>query len=284
MYAVTGITGQVGGAAARALLEAGQPVRAVLRDPAKVGAWRDMGCEVALADLSDRAALADALRGVRGVFLLIPPLFDPTPGFGEIRALVTELRAAIEAAAPGRVVCLSTIGAQATEPNLLNQLGLVERMLETLPVPTTFLRAAWFMENASWDVADARAGRIRSFLQPLDRTVPMVATTDIGRLAADLLRQGGQGPRVVELEGPAPVSPNDVAAAFARALGHPVQAESVPRGEWEALFRAGGMRYPEPRARMLDGFNEGWIRFEGTPRRGTTTIDAVVAGLVASAR
>jgi NAD(P)H dehydrogenase (quinone) len=284
MYAVTGITGQVGGAAARALLEAHQPVRAVLRDPAKAGAWRDMGCEVALADLSDRAALADALRGVRGVFLLIPPLFDPTPGFGEIRALVTELRAAIEAAAPGRVVCLSTIGAQATEPNLLNQLGLVERMLETLPVPTTFLRAAWFMENASWDVADARAGRIRSFLQPLDRTVPMVATTDIGRLAADLLRQGGQGPRVVELEGPAPVSPNDVAAAFARALGHPVQAESVPRGEWEALFRAGGMRYPEPRARMLDGFNEGWIRFEGTPRRGTTTIDAVVAGLVASAR
>ncbi|RUX44948.1 NmrA family transcriptional regulator, partial [Mesorhizobium sp. M7A.F.Ca.US.014.04.1.1] len=39
MYAITGITGKVGGALAKALIEAGEPVRAVLRDPAKADVW-----------------------------------------------------------------------------------------------------------------------------------------------------------------------------------------------------------------------------------------------------
>jgi NAD(P)H dehydrogenase (quinone) len=44
-------------------------------------------------------------------------------------------------------------------------------------MPIVFLRPAWFMENSSWDVAPARAqGIIPSFLQPLDKPVPMVAT------------------------------------------------------------------------------------------------------------
>ncbi|GAA2836795.1 hypothetical protein GCM10020220_027050 [Nonomuraea rubra] len=43
MYAITGVTGHVGGAAARALLAKGEPVRAVVRDPAKGGPWSEAG-------------------------------------------------------------------------------------------------------------------------------------------------------------------------------------------------------------------------------------------------
>lgn len=71
------------------------------------------------------------------------------------------------------------------------------------------------------------------------------------------------GLRVVELEGPRPVTPNDIAATLAEILGHPVTAQSVPHDTWEALFLAQGMKHPLPRVRMLDGFNEGWISFEG---------------------
>jgi hypothetical protein len=39
--------------------------------------------------------------------------------------------------------------------------------------------------------------------------------------------------------------------------------EAVPRESWEDLFRSQGMKNPIPRIRMLDGFNEGWIDFEG---------------------
>ncbi len=118
------------------------------------------------------------------------------------------MSSALTAAKPRKIVCLSTIGAQATQPNLLNQLGLVEQALGALQVPVCFLRAAWFMENAAWDVAPARDGVVPRFLQPLDKPVPMVATADIGRLAATLLREDWQGGRVVELEGPHRVTPD----------------------------------------------------------------------------
>ena len=281
MYAITGITGQVGSALGKQLLAAGLPIRAVVRDAAKGAAWAARGAEVAPADLNDAAALTRAFTGAAAVFVLLPPTFDPTEGFPEARHTITALREALAAARPARVVALSTIGAQATQPNLLNQLGIMERELGTLDLPLTFLRAGWFIENSLWDVASARAtGTIPSFLQPLDRPVAMVACADISALAAELLQQTWTGHRVVELEGPVRVSPADIAASFSRQLDKQVVAHAVPRDEWAALFASQGMRNPTPRMQMLDGFNQGWIEFEGQPRKGTTALDAAIAGLL----
>jgi transposase-like protein len=81
--------------------------------------------------------------------------------------VITAVREAIESARPKKVVCLSTIGAQATQPNLLSQLTFLEQALSTVSIPVTFLRPAWFMENFAWDISSARAsGVIASFLQP----------------------------------------------------------------------------------------------------------------------
>ena len=153
-----------------------------------------------------------------------------------------------------------------------------------MSVPVAFLRAAWFMENASWDVEAAKAGVVPSFLQPLDHPIPMVATADIGRTAADLLRESWTGLRIVELEGPRRYSANDVAAGFAEAVGHPVRMEPVPRDTWEALFRSQGMKHPLARIRMIDGFNEGWIDFEGNGaehRAGRIPLETVLKHLSA---
>ena len=282
MYAITGITGRVGGAVARALLDAGQPVRAVLRDPAKAAAWAARGCEVAVAALDDAEALARAFAGATGVFVLPPPVFDPKPGFPEARAVVAAVRAALETARPDRVVWLSTVGAQAHQPNLLSQHSLMEAALDGLDLPLTILRPAWFLDNVEWDVAAARdEGVVHGFLQPLDRAIPMVATADIGGVAADLLRQAWTGRRIVELEGPRPISPDDIAAAFTQVLGRPVRAQAVPRETWGGLFRDQGMADPRPRIQMLDGFNEGWLTFEGSDvLKGEVELEAVVRGLV----
>jgi NAD(P)H dehydrogenase (quinone) len=191
----------------------------------------------------------------------VPPNFDPAPDFSEARAIAATLKSALERARPGKVVYLSTIGAQASQSNLLTQHTIIEQALGELPTPIAFLRPGWFMENASWDVAPAREkGVIPSFLQPLDKPVPMAATADIGRVAAELLREAWSGRRVVELEGPRRVSPDEIAATFAELLGRPVRMDPVPHETWEPLFRSQGMKNPMPRIRMLDGFNEGWIR------------------------
>jgi NAD(P)H dehydrogenase (quinone) len=285
MYAITGITGKVGGATARTLLAAGQSVRAIVRSADKGKPWAERGCEVAIAEAGDAEALTKAFTGVDGVFLMTPPNFDPAPGFPDVRRAVAATMQAAQAARPGRLVYLSTVGAQATEPNLLTNATETEASLRALPVPTAFLRAAWFMENAAWDIPAARTGTVPSFLQPLDHPIPMVATADIGQVAADLLRERWTGTRIVELSGPARYSANDIAAGFAAALGHPIRMAPVARETWEPLFRSQGAQYPMPRIRMLDGFNEGWIDFEGgaaEQRTGKISLASVLRDLVAN--
>ncbi|TPL90437.1 NAD(P)H-binding protein [Mesorhizobium sp. B2-3-12] len=284
MYAITGTTGKVGGALARALLAAGERVRAVVRDAAKGQQWAALGCEVAIAAMEDAEALTEAFKGAEAAFVLPPPVFDPEPGYPEARAVIDSVVAALRAAKPRRVVCLSTVGADAVQDNLLSQRTMMEAALTVLPMPLAILRPAWFLDNAAWDVTSAReTGLIHSFLLPTDRALPMVAAQDVGRLAAELMRQHWTGSRIVELEGPSRVSPQDLAAAFATALGKPVRAVPVPRETWEVLFRSQGMNNPLPRMRMLDGFNEGWIAFPDETRtiKGSTSMAAVVAALVA---
>jgi uncharacterized protein YbjT (DUF2867 family) len=284
MYAIMGVTGQIGGIIAKTLLAARQPVRAVVRDAGKAQAWVDRGCDLALANIEDPRALTAAFREAEGVFVLVPPNFDPSTDFSEARAIGVGLRAALDAARPARIVYLSTIGAQAIQSNLLTQHTIIEQALAELPLPITFLRPAWFMENCSWDVAPARnQGVIPSFLQPLDKPVPMVATADIGNVAAGLLQEEWSGRRIVELEGPRRVTPNDIALGFTKLLGHPVRMEAVPRQSWEQLFQSQGMKNPLPRIRMLDGFNEGWIDFElgeSGSQKGNVGLETVLKGLI----
>jgi hypothetical protein len=152
--------------------------------------------------MDDATALSAAFADADGVFILPPSEFDPAPGFPEARAVINAVKTAIESARPGKVVCLSTIGAQANQSNLLTQRTLMEHALGKVSMPVTFLRPGWFMENAVWDVSPARdKDAIPSFLQPLDKTVPMVATADVGRVAAQLLQETWNGKRVAELEG-----------------------------------------------------------------------------------
>jgi NAD(P)H dehydrogenase (quinone) len=284
MFSITGVTGNVGGEVARNLLAAKQPVRAVVRDVRKGEAWAQCGCEVAMADITDAAALTAAFAEAEGVFVLVPPNFDPSPDYPEARATAATLKAALEAARPGRVVYLSTIGAQASQSNLLTQHTIIEQALGELPMPITFLRPGWFMENCTWDIAPAREkGVIPSFLQPLGKPFPMVATADIGRVAAGLLEETWNGRRVVELEGPHRVTPDEIAATLAGLLGRPVRMEAVPRESWEPLFVSQGMKNPTPRIRMLDGFNEGWIEFENGEagsRKGDVALRTVLQTLI----
>jgi NAD(P)H dehydrogenase (quinone) len=82
MYAVTGITGKVGGTVAHDLLAAGQKVRAVVRDAAKGKSWAAKGCEVAIAELGDAAAPSERVP----VGLLMSPGKDSTPAVDEAQS------------------------------------------------------------------------------------------------------------------------------------------------------------------------------------------------------
>ena len=287
MFAVMGVTGQVGSAVAENLLAQGKKIRVVVRDPEKAASWGERGAEIAVAEYSDAAALTKAFQGVEGVFGMIPPYFAPAPGFPEARAVIAAIKAAIVATRPGRAVYLSTIGAQRAERNgLLMSLHILEEELSQLSVPSAFLRAGWFMENSLWDVPSAKnEGKIDSFLQPLDKEFSMVATADIGRVGAETLVQTWTGNRYIEVSGPKKYSPLEVAAAFSNVLGHEVKVVVVPQETWADVFVKQGMPADRTanRIEMLAEFNNGWIAFEvpGTEQTtGRVELETVLRGLV----
>lgn len=284
MFAVTGATGRVGGAAARTLLGAGRAVRVVARDAGKAQPWAERGCEIAMARLEDPSALAAAFSDCEGVMLVVPPSIDQPEDLPKARTIVASYRKAILETRPGRIVALSSVGAQATTPNTISELTILEQELADIDLPITFLRPAWYIENAEWDLGSAlNDGVIHSFLQPVDRAIPMVSVVDAGRTAAELLTENWTGHRTVELHGPATVSPRDIAKAFGKALGRHVDVQAIPREAWEGIFRQQGVKDPDMWMACLDGFNEDWLSFEGEGvirRQGKINVEEAVAAFV----
>lgn len=285
MFAVMGITGNVGGAVARTLLEHGKKVRGVVRDESKAQVWKEKGVELFKADYDEH--LVSAFRGVEGVFAMIPPNLTPEPGFPDSVARVAAIKKAILAAKPSRAVFLSSIGSEKTSGlGLITTTHILEQELGSTGVPSAFLRAGSFMENILHSIPVARAsGHYYAFYQPLDHPFPLIATDDIGRIGAETLLQAWQGNRVLELSGPTYYSSNDVAAALGEALERPIAGIPVPRDIWVDTMAQFGIPADKsgPYIEMLDNFNSGWIDF-GVPNtehiKGTIDLLTNVRSLV----
>jgi uncharacterized protein YbjT (DUF2867 family) len=266
MYTVAGVTGHTGSAVAEALHAKGQPIRVVVRDEAKGAAWKSRGAEVAVASVDDEAALTRALSGVKGAYVLLPPDAVTTDFFGSRARMADAIgRAAVKAGLP-HLVLLSSIGAhipKGTGP--IAALYHAERSFEKLGIATTFVRASYFLENYGGVLAPAKNdGVLPSFL-PANRTHAVVTTTDIGRTAAQALLDGPRGRRVIELSGPADVTPGDVAAALAELLGRAVNVVEAPLDAVVPTFMSFGMsqHMAEIYREMYAGFIAGDITWEG---------------------
>ena len=248
----------------------------MVRNTAKAAEWSARGVELVQGDWNDPASVASALQGVEGAYLMMPPIFTPSPDFREAKAVVGSFTEALKQARPPRLVLLSSIGSEKQEKlGLITSTHLMEEALSDLPFPTALLRAGGFYENyaASLPVA-AQTGTLYSFYAPTDRQLPMIATEDIGREAAKLLLEGWTGKKIVELG--SMQSPDQIAAAMSEVLGKPVTAQAVPRDRWVATLSSAGMPEGSTGAfeQMVDSFNSGWISFgnPGTERvEGTLT-------------
>lgn len=271
MYFISGITGKIGGATAQQLLDAGHSVRALARDPQKATAWTQKGVEVRAGDLTDAQAVASALEGVEGAFLIQPTPFGVSPNFRKAKALNASFVAALTQTPPPRLVVLSSVGSEQTSGlGNITQTHLLEEELRDLPFPTAFVRAGALLENNLGSLKRAAStGWFDSFLQPTDRPFPMVATADVGAEIARLLIEGWDGRRIVEIGSLIP--PDEIARAMTQVLGTPVKARPIPRENWTQTLETMGLP-PDQIGNweeMEDGLNSGWIAF-GVP--GTETV------------
>lgn len=281
MYAVAGVSGNTGRWVAQTLLEAGEPVRVIVRDAAKGQPWADRGAEVAVADLSDADALATALDGVEGLYVLIPPQHTDDPVKDGITLGQSVARAASRTGV--HVVLLSSMGAQhpsGTGP--IQILHHTEAALRGAGVDATFLRAGYFFENFGALLPAINGDGVVPTFIPASTPLPVVTVRDIGRKAAALLRAGGDGVKIVGLIGAGDPTTDDIAAGFSQALGRPVTAVEQPLDAVIPTFE--GMGLSPAWARLYDelyrGMRSGRIAFDAQPQRGSDGVTEGVAALL----
>ena len=268
MYLVTGITGKVGGATGRHLLKQGKQIRALVRNREKAAKWADQGVELVEGDWNEATALAAALNGVEGAFVMLPAIWAPSPDFKEARDVIANYVEALTRAVPPRVVALSSMGANRTSGlGMVTGLSLFEQGLRSLTPPVAFVRAGGFFENFLYGLQTAQGGTLPVFYDPTNRKSTMVATNDIGEEVANLLTgPAWQGHRVIELG--SMVSADEVAGQLGEVLKLEVEAFAIPRVGWARAFEQFGIPKGQTGAaeEMFESVNAGWMDLgvEGT--------------------
>ena len=228
MFLITGITGKVGGAAARHLLKKGHKVRGFVRDEAKGAPWAAQGVELIQGAWEDAAALTRALHGVEGAYLMMPPSQAPSRDFREAKAVVASYKQALAHSAPPRLVALSSMGSERTSGlGLITATHLLEEALADQPFPVALVRAGSFYENYTFGLQTAQGGTLPIFYAPTDRKVPMIATEDIGAEVARLLSGTWTGKQIIELG--SMVSSDQLASELGAVLDRDVKAQAIPR-------------------------------------------------------
>ncbi|WNF27907.1 NAD(P)H-binding protein [Streptomyces sp. C11-1] len=245
---VTGATGTVGRRVVEQLLERGEHVRALTRDPAR--AELPEGVDVVRGDLTDPASLESALDGVTGLHLITfgGALFAPLETGEEILALARK-------AGVRRVTVLNG-GGETPMETAVRASGLAWTVV--MPVE--------FMANAlEWAPGIKAEGVVR---EPyVGRLSAMVHESDIGAVAAVALTEDGHAGRAYLVTGPQVLTVGDKVAAIAAARGADVELVELTEEQALESWRANGM--PEDVIGFLIDV------YRDTPPEGRTVIDTV---------
>jgi uncharacterized protein YbjT (DUF2867 family) len=283
IFTIAGITGNTGAAAAEALLAKGHQVRAIVRNPAKASHWAARGVQLFAGDMNDAAVVTKALEGVDGAYLLVPPNYASENPIAFYEAVAGVVRDAAKAAKLRRLVFLSSEGAHLADgTGPVKGLHRAEGILAGAAPTLTFLRASYFQENWQSGFALAQAqGILPTFLADTKARRSMIATKDIGQVAADLLLEETP-PAIVELASRESFSAQDAADAMSKVLGKPVTVVQPPREQWVPILTGAGMgaAIAELLAELNDGINSGHVRFEGVgdQRKGPTSLIETIGG------
>jgi uncharacterized protein YbjT (DUF2867 family) len=222
---VFGATGQQGGSVTTALLKAGWPVRALVRDigSAKSVALRDAGVEVVQGTLADTTAIRNAMQGIYGVFSVQPS----SPGGelsdeDEVRYGIGIADLANESGVEHLVYSSgAAVGDTPTGLGHFDSKARIETHIRTLPIISTIVRPAAFMEMLVMPGFGLDEGRFTFFPKP-DQSMQFIAVHDIGKFVVAIFRNRARfGGETFEIASDS-VTGHDLGALFTKAAGRPI--------------------------------------------------------------
>ncbi|MCW2919837.1 MAG: fldH [Actinomycetia bacterium] len=253
---VIGATGQQGGATAQHLLERGQTVHALVRDPDSPAAkaLQGAGADLVLGDLDDPTSLRTAMEGVHGVFLVLTMMvgskISPEGVVAEERRGKAVADLAQESGIEHLVYSsLNGAGAHSGIPYYESK-ARIEEHIQALGLPATVLRPVSFMDNfATYNrpVLDDGELVVNLAVRP-ELPMQLISVRDIGAFAAIAFDRPGRFlGRTVEIAGDV-LTPPEIAETFGRVCGLPARFRRTPIERIRA--------FDEQLAQMFTFFNE----------------------------
>jgi uncharacterized protein YbjT (DUF2867 family) len=233
MILVAGGTGMTGGEVVRLLQEQGEPFTAMVRDAAKAEELQSAGIDTVLADFSDPASLAPAMKGVESLFLLSASVANQA----DLQLNAVE---AAETAGVGFIVKVSAAGADPESPLTLGRAHAeIEEGLAASGVPHAVLRAESFMQNFLGS-ADTIRNQDQFVGSSGDGKIAMIDTRDIAAVAVGFLTNEEPTGGVFTLTGPEALSNAEAAAVISSVIGREIRYLDVPGDALKAgLLEAG---------------------------------------------
>jgi uncharacterized protein YbjT (DUF2867 family) len=279
---VLGATGKTGGAVVDGLLAAGIQVKVVARSADKLAALAKRGAKTVAAEITDAAALTEALRDSDAAYLMIPGDYTKPDLLGQYARAGEAIAAAVKASGIKRAVFLSSLGGElpaGTGP--IAGLHKVEGLLRAIPgVNLLVLRPGYFYENSYGTLALIKHQGING--GAIEPSTPMttIAAHDVGVAAAQaLIKSDFSGVVIRELAGPRDVTMTEVTSAIGKAIGKPdlPYVRFPDQGFVDGLKAAGfAQDAAELFLEMAQAFNQGLLRTQpGSEKvRTSTSIDA----------
>lgn len=286
MYAIVGASGNTGKVVAERLLAHGEKVRAIGRDAKRLEPLVQKGAEAYVADVRDEAAMAMAFSGARAAYLMIPP----NPGIPNVREdqnhVSDALVAAVQKAGVEFAVLLSSVGADKPDRTgpVLGLRELEQKLNGVTQLRAVYLRAGYFMENLLPQIGIIQAFGVTGGPLRADLPVAMIATRDIGAVAAEtLLSLESSGKQTRELLGQRDLTYLEVARVIGKAIGKPGLGymQLGPVQIKPALLQAGmSSNMADLILEMSEALNSGYMKpLEARSEKNTTptSIETFVA-------
>lgn len=239
---ITTPTGNIGHQVVRELLDAGESLRVIARHPDKLTATVRDQAEVIQGSTDDSEVLIRALDGAEAMFWCVPQSHTQENVLDYYLQFTKAAAIAIHQTQIPRVVSVSSGGkGLAKNAGAISALHAMEDLLNETGAAMRHLRCGNFMENFLWQAgAIAHQGK---FFYPLpgDYSIPMVATLDIGTIAAQwLMKQDWTGQNGVAVHGAEDLSLNQSAEVFSDVLSKPIQFQQIPsEAYYESMLKHG---------------------------------------------
>jgi uncharacterized protein YbjT (DUF2867 family) len=221
---IAGATGNIGKVIVKQLLEARQNVKAIARNEDKLKELTGLGATALPGSITDREFLTKAFAGADAVFCLLMPDMFAKDVRKEQDLIAEKYFEAIKANKVKNVVLLSSIGAHVRKgAGIVDGLGYMEELLLQLHDTNVLnLRPTYFMENTFGLIGTIKQMGIAG--TPIDGDVkfPIVATRDIGAVAAKrLLDLNFKGNTVEYVLGAKDYSYREISGIVGAAIGKP---------------------------------------------------------------